>query len=88
MMAQKSGIKAKVKDVAMMAKIVDEVGPTPSDTEAGLISMLTTQHQNDQDLDSSLGEAVVEVISTMGNAITEPEKLVIQETIQNVTDEK
>ena len=46
--------------------------------------MTSTQKQQNTE-DSSLGEAVVEVISTMGNAITEPEKLVIQETIQNVT---
>ena len=48
--------------------------------------MTSTQNKKQQNTeDSSLGEAVVEVISTMGNAITEPEKLVIQETIQNVT---
>ena len=48
--------------------------------------MTSTQNKKQHNTeDSSLGEAVVEVISTMGNAITEPEKLVIQETIQNVT---
>ena len=88
MTAQKTGgPKASVKEVAMLAKIVDEVGPNLSDTDATLISLMT-KAKSDGDKaagNDNLGEAVVETVSKMGNTITEPEKQVIIEVIQNVT---